>query len=82
MFELVDFYESDSYNAMTSFTKLFFLQNDSEHSKNNFVHTSYNLVFFKWMKTDISFDFDSFYMYMHIISVFFKRQEHFNILHC
>lgn len=59
---------------MMSFTKKILLQNDSEHSKNNFVHTSYKPCFFKWMKTDISFDFDSLYMYMHIRCIFQKAR--------
>lgn len=77
----VDFYESDSYNAMTSFTKKFLLQNDSEHSKNNFVHTSYKLVFSSgWKLTYLLILIH--YTCICISGVFFKRQEHFNILRC
>lgn len=80
---IVEFYESDSYKAMTSFTKLFLLQNDSQHSKNNFVHRSYKLIFScGWKLTDLLILIH--YTSIHIIHVrvFFKRQGHFNILHC
>lgn len=80
---IVEFYESDSYKAMTSFTKFFLLQNDSQHSKNNFVHRSYKLIFScGWKLTDLLILIH--YTSMHIIHarVFFKRQGHFNILHC